>query len=219
MDIAFRGIPGSVFLGGLGIFIRVRGIFHAVHGGVGTDPVGSVAVFALQVMGQQHVRLKAPDPAGHHIIDVVLVPVLILFAQLIGEGVLEVAVGGIIPYAAGPHAVQQFQPAVGHGGHHHTDLADFLFFSGIPGKRTAEPQHFVILMSHQQHQVRLFGAGFPLLHFRRRFTGTVNTQLCHVEVPFFSGCVADTENGGAFRQRQVFCRPYGRRPSSFRFRP
>ena len=204
VNITFRCIPGSVFLRGGGILFFVRRGLEAVHDRVRAYPVGAVTVFSLQVMGQQHIRLELPDPAGHGFIHPVFIPVFILLLQREGEGIFKVSPNGIVLHTAGPQAVQELQPPVGHGGHHHTDLADLAFFAGIPGQGAAEPQHFVVRMGHQQHQVRFFGAGLPLLRLRRNISLSVDPQLRHVEMALLPGSVRHPEHGGSFRQGKVF---------------
>ena len=78
MQIAFRYIPDAVFLGGLGIFFFVCRQRQAVGGRVRADPVPAVAVFTVQIVGQQNLGLEAADPFGDDFINPVFRPVFVL---------------------------------------------------------------------------------------------------------------------------------------------
>ena len=203
VDVALGHIPCPPGLCGPGVFFCVCRKLQALHGRVGAHPVGAVAVFSLQVLGQEHVRLKPPDPFRHRFIHPVFAPVLILLCQGKGKGVPEPAPDGVVSDPAVPQAVQQLQPPVGHGGHQHAHLHRHAPRPGIGGQRSAEPKHLVVRVGHQQHQVRLLRRGLPLLRLRGKLPLAVHPQLHQVEMPLFPRCVDHPEAGGPLRQGQI----------------
>ena len=155
-------------------------------------------------MGQQHIRPELPDPAGDRGVNPVFVPQFVLLAQGKGKRVPEVSPDRIVSDTAGPQAVQQLQTPVGRGGHEHAYLAGHPFFTGVGGQRPAEPEHLVVRVGGQEHQVRLVRGGFPLLDLGRDFPLPVDAKLDQVEMPLFPRGVGDAEPGGSFGKGQVF---------------
>ena len=204
MQVGLGDVPGAVFFGGVGVFFRVRGHGQGMDAGIRQDPVGSVTVFPVDIVGEQDFRLEAPDPANHGLIDRILLPQGIHLLQSAREFIREIAPHRIIADAAGPETVQQFQTSVGYGGDHHANLDRHFVFSRVDGQDPAEPEDLVVRMGHDEQKIRLFRRGSPLLDLGREISFAVDVELRDLHAGGGAFRVGDAEFGGPFRQGKIF---------------
>ena len=119
VNIGFFDLPGTVLGGGFRMLFRVRGIFHALLHSPAAGPVRPMPIFAVYVVGHDHIGLVFADHLRHVGQQPVLPPNIQAFRQGGHPLIPELLIGhfGIMPHAAVPQAVQRFhQPEPVHAG-------------------------------------------------------------------------------------------------------
>ena len=166
MDVGLFRLPWAVLLRGGGVFRGIGGQRNAVLNRPAAGPVGPVAVFAVHVVGDDHVGLILADHLRHVAQQLVLAPDAQAFFQAGAPFILEFLAGqfGIHPDAAVPQPVQRLHQAKAahprHVHHHHF----FAQLGVVVGDHAAHVQQFVVRVGHQHHHVRLALEGPPGLH-------------------------------------------------------
>ena len=176
-------LPGSVGLGGLRVPGGVGGGVDGVHHGLGHHLVLVVAVFAVQVLGDDHLRLVAADAGHQQAQDVVL-------AAPEGDGlldgahllVLQVDEVRIVRHAHLPQGVQRLVAAVavtvGHVDHH----GGLFQRRGVVRDGAAQEDQLVVLVGGHHHQIGLVHRRLPLLHVPGQSPGAVDLQIADLLV-------------------------------------
>ena len=164
MQVELLYVPYAEFLGEFRQVGFIRRALDAVLRYVRGQLVRAVAVFALDLMGDNDLGLVLSQQAGDEFARLVLSPALIGFLERAGVAVKEVAKDRVIAHAHVPQAVEQLAAAggvgIGHAGNNDIVAA----FYGIGWNRAAEEQQLVARMRGEQKQIRLVRRRLPALH-------------------------------------------------------
>ena len=162
MEIELLDLPDAVFLGGGGEHGLVGGGLHRFPAVLAHQLVARVPVFALDVMGDDHLRLEASDLPGE------------LFGEAIVVLHLDDKEHGQGPDPAVPEAVEGLPVPLllGHVAIDHLDLQ--APFGGVGGEDAAHHDQLVVRVAGDQHDVALFGSHLPQMDVVRHVGGVVH---------------------------------------------
>ena len=187
MQVQFRCIPKAIFQGDPGILPGIGSHIHRLDQTMGIEPVLAVAVFTLNIVSNDHQRLKPPDLLNLPLCDTVIAMVVSSFLEAHGVKIPGSTHNRIMPDTHFPQTVQTLMISEGFVIviRHKGGLNSQLLFHGIIADHTTEKEHIVIRVGGKGQNIRLFTGRQPVLHTVRRQAVCIHTQLDKGMIPLF----------------------------------
>ena len=199
VTVELLDLPGAVSHGGVGVLILVHGDGNGVVRRVGDHLVHGVTVFAIDVMGHDNLGLVLAVQLHKPLVDVLAAGLFVALARMgvrqlhgLAHLVARIADDGIVAHAHVPQTVEQLGGAGGVGAgvisHHHIALT----LGGVGGNRAAEEDQLIVRVGGDEHELRLFAGGLPVLHPVRLVTHAQDEELVQVQLVLLAGGDAQT---------------------------
>ena len=182
MEIGFGNIPGAISICRFAILACIIRNFDRFSYKLGNILVTTVTIFAVNIMGDNDLRLELSDRINDISKTLVMLELSFRLFQGLRIIIIELSKLRIVIHTHCPDTVKQLVISVRLCLEEISEVCDLnscSIFVGVDRDHTSKEQYLIVRMGGDKEDVRSFPGRLPLLYEIRKFTGRKSKDICY----------------------------------------